>query len=62
MSKISKRKSTVLVGNRIDTAYEMQKNNRLQALKTAENTPDEIKNSNVKFLVKGYGTISKAKN
>jgi GTPase SAR1 family protein len=43
MSKLSKRKTIVLVGNRIDTTYERQKNNREQAIEIANNTPDEIK-------------------
>ncbi len=43
MSKLSKRKTIVLVGNRIDTTYERQKNNREQAIQIANNTPDEIK-------------------
>lgn len=33
-------------------AYEEQTQNRLQALRTAENTPEEIKNKNVKYLLK----------
>ena len=33
-------------------AYEMQNQNRLQALNVAENTPEEIKNKNVKYLLK----------
>ena len=43
MSKLSKRKTIVLVGNRIDTTYERQKNNRDQAIEIAKNTPDKIK-------------------
>ena len=62
MSKLSKRKSIVLVGNRIDTTYERTKTNREQALENANNTSDEIKNNNIQFLVKGYGTICKTKN
>ena len=45
MSKLSKRKSIVLVGNRIDTAYERQKNIVLTAKEVAERTPEEIKNN-----------------
>lgn len=52
MSKLSKRKSPVLVGKRIPTAYEIQKNMTLTAKQVAENTPDEIKNKNIKYLVK----------
>lgn len=52
MSKLSKRKSIVLVGNRIDTTYERLKNITLIAKEVAENTPDEIKNTNIKYLLK----------
>ena len=52
MSKLSKRKSIVLVGNRIDTTYERQRNITLTAKEVAENTPDEIKNTNIKYLLK----------
>lgn len=52
MSKLSKRKSIVLIGNRIDTTYERLKNITLTAKKVAENTPDEIKNKNIKYLLK----------
>lgn len=52
MSKLSKRKSIVLVGNRIDTTYERLKNITLTAKEVAENTPDKIKNTNIKYLLK----------
>ena len=52
MSKLSKRKSIVLVGNRIDTTYERQRNITLTAKEVAEKTPDEIKNKNIKYDLK----------
>ena len=52
MSKLNKRKSIVLVGNRIDTAYERQKNMVLTAKEVAERTPEEIKNKNIKYDIK----------
>lgn len=52
MSKLSKRKSIVLIGNRIDTTYERQKIITLTAKEVANNTPDEIKNKNIKYLIK----------
>jgi hypothetical protein len=52
MSKLSKRKSIVAVGKRIPTAYEIQKDNRLKAIEVANNTPDEIKNKKIKYLLK----------
>ena len=52
MSKLQKRKTIVEVGKRCPTTYELTKNNREQALKVAENTPDERKNKNVKYLLK----------
>jgi hypothetical protein len=52
MSKLSKRKTIVTVGKRIPTAYEIQKDNRLKAIEVANNTPDEIKNKKIKYLLK----------
>ena len=52
MSKLSKRKSIALVGNRIDTAYERQKNVVLTAKEVAERTPEEIKNKNIRYDIK----------
>lgn len=52
MSKLSKRKSIVLVGNRIDTTYERQRNITLTAKEVAENTPDEIKFGKIKYDLK----------
>lgn len=52
MSKLSKRKSIVLVGNRIDTTYERLKNITLTAKEVAENTPDEIKFCKIKYDLK----------
>ena len=52
MSKLSKRKSIVLVGNRIDTAYEIQKNVVLTAKEVAERTPEEIKNKPIRYDIK----------
>jgi hypothetical protein len=43
MSKLTKRKTIVLVGNRIDTIYEMTKNNREQALMVANNCDPKLK-------------------
>ena len=48
-----KRKSIVLVGNRIDTTYERQRNITLTTAKeVAENTPDEIKFGKIKYDLK----------
>ncbi len=52
MSKLSKRKSIALVGNRIDTAYERQKNIVLTSKEVAERTPEEIKNKNIRYDIK----------
>lgn len=52
MSKLSKRKSIVLVGNRIDTTYERLKNITLTAKEVSENTPDEIKFGKIKYDLK----------
>jgi hypothetical protein len=52
MSKLSKRKTIVMVGKRIPTAYEIQKDNRLKAIEVASNTPDEIKNKKIRYLLK----------
>ena len=52
VSKLSKRKSIVLVGNRIDTAYERQKNMVLTAKEVAERTSEEIKNKNIRYDIK----------
>jgi len=52
MSKLSKRKSIVMVGKKIPTAYEIQKDNRLKAIEVANNTPDEIKNKKIRYLLK----------
>jgi hypothetical protein len=52
MSKLSKRKTIVTVGKRIPTAYEIQKDNRLKAIEVANNTPDEIKNKKIRYLLK----------
>ena len=43
MKKSSKRKTIVVVGKRLPTAYEIQKDSRLKAIEVAENTPEEIK-------------------
>ncbi len=52
MSKLSKRKSIVAVGKRCPNAYEMQKENTSKAIEVANNTPDEIKNKKIKYLLK----------
>ncbi|QHB39637.1 hypothetical protein tooticki91_gp028 [Flavobacterium phage vB_FspS_tooticki9-1] len=52
MSKLSKRKSPVLVGNRIDTTYERQRNITQTAKEVAERTSEEIKNKNIRYDIK----------
>ena len=54
MSKLSKRKSIVLVGNRIDTAYERQKNIVLTAKEVLDKAKemDHIKNKPVRYDIK----------
>ena len=52
MSKLSKRKTIVAVGKRIPTYYEIQKDSRLKAIEVANNTPDEIKNKKIRYLLK----------
>lgn len=52
MSKLSKRKSIVLVGNRIDTTYEKTKTNREQAIETAEKCDPKLKEP-IKYDLKG---------
>lgn len=54
MSKLSKRKSIVLVGNRIDTTYERQRNITLTAKEVAEKSKDlpHLKNKPIKYLLK----------
>jgi hypothetical protein len=42
----------VAVGKRLPTNYEIQKDNRLKAIQVAENTPEEIKNKKIKYLLK----------
>ena len=56
MSKLSKRKSIVLVGNRIDTTYERLKNITLTAKEVAEKSKDlpHLKNKPIKYLIKRY--------
>ncbi len=43
MSKLSNRKSIVMVGKRCPNAYEMQKDNRLKAIELANNTDPKLK-------------------
>ena len=54
MSKLSKRKTIVLVGNRIDTTYERQRNITLTAKEIAEKSKDlpHLKNKPIKYLLK----------
>lgn len=54
MSKLSKRKTIVLVGNRIDTTYERLKNITLTAKEVAEKSKDlpHLKNKPIKYLLK----------
>ncbi len=54
MSKLSKRKSIVLVGKRIPTAYEIQKETTLKAKEVLEQLKEmnHIKNKPVKYDIK----------
>ena len=54
MQKLSKRKSPVLVGKRIPTAYEIQKETTLKAKEVLEKTKEmeHIKNKPVKYDIK----------
>jgi hypothetical protein len=54
MSKLNKRKSIVLVGKRIPTAYEIQKETTLKAKEVLEKTKemDHIKNKPVRYDIK----------
>jgi len=54
VSKLSKRKSIVLVGKRIPTAYEIQKETTLKAKEVLEKTKemDHIKNKPVRYDIK----------
>ena len=54
VSKLSKRKSIVLVGKRIPTAYEIQKETTLKAKEVLEKTKEmnHIKNKPVKYDIK----------
>lgn len=54
MSKLSKRKSIVLVGKRIPTTYEIQKETTLKAKEVLEKTKemDHIKNKPVRYDIK----------
>ena len=54
MSKLSKRKSIVLVGKRIPTSYEIQKETTLKAKEVLEKTKEmnHIKNKPVRYDIK----------
>jgi hypothetical protein len=54
MSKLSKRKSPVLVGKRIPTAYEIKKETTLKAKEVLEQVKqmEHIKNKPIKYLLK----------
>lgn len=54
MSKLSKRKSIVLVGKRIPTAYEIQKETTLKAKEVLDKTKEmnHIKNKPVRYDIK----------
>lgn len=54
MSKLSKRKTIVLVGNRIDTTYERLKNITLTAKEVVEKSKNlpHLKNKPIKYLLK----------
>ncbi len=51
MSKLMKRKSIVLVGKRAPTHYEIQQENKKEALEVSEKTPEEIKNKKNKIFI-----------
>ena len=54
VSKLSKRKSIVLVGKRIPTSYEIQKETTLKAKEVLEKTKEmnHIKNKPVRYDIK----------
>lgn len=54
MSKLSKRKSIVMVGKRIPTAYEIQKENTSKAKEILEQVKqmEHIKSKPIKYLLK----------
>ena len=54
MSKLSKRKSIVLIGKRIPTAYEIQKETTLKAKEVLDKTKEmeHIKNKPIKYILK----------
>jgi hypothetical protein len=54
VSKLSKRKSIVLVGKRIPTSYEIQKETTLKAKEVLEKTKEmnHIKNKHVRYDIK----------
>lgn len=54
MSKLSKRKSIVLVGKRIPTSYEIQKETTLKAKEVLEKTKEmnHIKNKPIRYDIK----------
>ena len=61
MSKLSKRKSIVLVGKRIDTAYEIQKETTLKAKEVLEKTKEmnHIKNKPIRYELSGQKNVSR---
>jgi hypothetical protein len=52
MSKLKKRKSTVLVGSRIDTTYERIKTVREQALELSKTDFPHLKDKPIKYDLK----------
>ena len=58
MSKLSKRKSIVLVGKRIPTAYEIQKETTLKAKEVLDQVKEmnHIKNKPVRYDIKRKNT------
>ena len=52
MSKTTKCKSIVLVGNRIDTNYERTKTNREQAMELSKTDFPHLKNKPIKYDLK----------
>ena len=52
MSKLKKLKKIDTFKPRLETIYETQNEQREQAIEVAKNCPDEIKNKNIRYLLK----------
>ena len=61
MSKLSKRKSPVLIGKRIPTAYEIQKETTLKAKEVLEKAKEmeHIKNKPIRYELSGQKNVSR---